>query len=252
MAPLPFRRFLFYPLALMDSFASSKAPLPLASEKATVVRAMFDRIAPRYDLLNRLLSFRLDQRWRRETLAALSLTPTDVVIDLACGTGDLSELALRTGARVVGVDFSANMLAEAHARRIHAEFVQADAGHLPFKTGWATAVVSGFALRNFVSIPDVLREVARVVAVGGRVAFLEVDTPRNAFLRWGHRLYFHHIVPAVGAVLSDSWAYAYLPRSTAYLPEPEALRQMFEAAGFKGVTRCQLFGGVAQLLTATK
>ncbi|MGE0683212.1 MAG: ubiquinone/menaquinone biosynthesis methyltransferase [Candidatus Binatia bacterium] len=226
--------------------------MPLASEKAAVVRAMFDRIAPRYDTLNRLLSFRLDQGWRREAIAALSLAPTDVVIDLACGTGDLSELAVHTGARVVGVDFSANMLAGAQGRRIQAEFVQADASCLPFKTGWATAVVSGFALRNFVSIPEVLKEVARVVALGGRVAFLEVDTPRNRLLKWGHQLYFNHVVPVVGAVLSDSWAYAYLPRSTAYLPEPAVLRHMFEAAGFHGVSRRQLFGGIAQLLTATK
>jgi demethylmenaquinone methyltransferase/2-methoxy-6-polyprenyl-1,4-benzoquinol methylase len=230
----------------------SGGELPAGGEKAAIVRAMFDRIAPRYDTLNRLLSFRLDQRWRWEAVTALSLAPTDVVIDLACGTGDLSELAIRTGARVVGVDFSANMLAGARGRRIQAEFVQADASCLPFKTGWATAVVSGFALRNFVSIPEVLTEVARVVAVDGRVAFLEVDTPRNTFLRWGHRLYFNHIVPVVGAILSDSWAYSYLPRSTAYLPEPDVLRQMFETAGFKGVTRRQLFGGIAQLLIATR
>jgi demethylmenaquinone methyltransferase/2-methoxy-6-polyprenyl-1,4-benzoquinol methylase len=236
----------------MNPFASSKNPLPLESEKAAVVRAMFDRIAPRYDTLNRLLSFRLDQRWRWEAVAALSLAPTDVVIDLACGTGDLSELAVRAGARVVGVDFSGNMLAGAHGRQIHAEFVQADASCLPFKTGWATAVVSGFALRNFVSIPDVLKEVARVVAVGGRVAFLEVDTPHNRLLRWGHQVYFHYVVPIVGSILSDSWAYSYLPRSTVYLPEPDALRHMFEAVGFKEVTRRQLFGGIAQLLIATK
>jgi demethylmenaquinone methyltransferase/2-methoxy-6-polyprenyl-1,4-benzoquinol methylase len=236
----------------MNPLSSQKNLLPSETDKAAVVRAMFDRIAPRYDTLNRLLSFRLDQRWRWEAVAALSLAPGDVVIDLACGTGDLSELAVRTGARVVGVDFSANMLTGAHGRQIPAGFVQADASCLPFKTGWATAVVSGFALRNFVSIPEVLKEVARVVALGGRVAFLEVDTPHNMLLRWGHRLYFNHVVPVVGAVLSDPWAYAYLPRSTAYLPEPAVLRQMFEAAGFKEVTRRQLFGGVAQLLIATK
>lgn len=226
--------------------------LPSGEEKAAVVRAMFDRIAPRYDTLNRLLSFRLDQRWRWEAVAALSLAPTDIVIDLACGTGDLCELAARTGAHVVGVDFSGNMLAGAHGRRINAEFVQADAGCLPFKTGWATSVISGFALRNFVSIPEVLKEVARVVAPGGRVAFLEVDTPHNRILRWGHRLYFNYVVPVVGAALSDSWAYAYLPRSTAYLPDPPVLQQMFETVGFREVTKRQFSGGIAQLLTAVK
>lgn len=226
--------------------------LPSGREKAAVVRAMFDRIAPRYDTLNRLLSFRLDQRWRRETVASLSLSPTDIVLDLACGTGDLSELAAHSGARVIGVDFAANMLKGARLRRVPAELVQADAGRLPFPSGWATAVVSGFALRNFVSIAEVLTEVARVVAVGGRVAFLEVDTPHNVFLRWGHQFYFNHVVPLLGAALSDRWAYSYLPRSTAYLPEPAALRHMFEVAGFRRIERRQLSGGIAQLLIATK
>lgn len=236
----------------MNPFASPKSPLPFESEKAAVVRAMFDRIAPRYDTLNRLLSFRLDQRWRRETVASLSLSPTDVVLDLACGTGDLSELAAHSGARVIGVDFAANMLKGARLRRVPAELVQADASRLPFPSGWATAVVSGFALRNFVSIAEVLGEVARVVTVGGRVAFLEVDTPHNVFLRWGHKLYFNHVVPLVGAALSDRWAYSYLPRSTAYLPGPAVLRHMFEAAGFRQIERRQLSGGIAQLLIATK
>jgi demethylmenaquinone methyltransferase/2-methoxy-6-polyprenyl-1,4-benzoquinol methylase len=236
----------------MNPFAPPKNPLPLESEKSVVVRAMFDRIAPRYDTLNRLLSFRLDQRWRRETIAALSLTATDVVLDLACGTGDLSELAARSGARVIGVDFAANMLRGARLRSIDAEFVQTDASCLPLKTGCVTAVVSGFALRNFVSIPAVLQEVARVMTSGGRAAFLEVDTPRNVFLRWGHHIYFNRVVPLVGAVLSDAWAYSYLPRSTAYLPEPEVLRRMFEAVGFRDVTRRRLSGGIAQLLTAVK
>lgn len=241
---------LFYPT--MKNARLLKKSLPTETEKAVIVRAMFDRIAPRYDVLNRVLSFRLDQRWRREAITALALIPTDTVIDLACGTGDLSELAARTGAHVIGVDFAANMLTGARGRQIRAEFVQADATCLPFKTGKATAMVSGFALRNFVSIAEVLKEAARVVTDGGRVVFLEVDTPRNVFLRLGHHLYFNYVVPFVGAVLSDTWAYSYLPRSTAYLPEPDALRQMFEAAGFCNVVRRQLSGGVAQLLIVQK
>src|SRR5690349_7667825 len=98
-----------------------KDELPAEEEKAAIIRDMFERIAPRYDVLNRLFSFRLDQRWRRETIQALALFPDDVVLDLACGTGDLSELASSTGARVIGVDFAGNMLSGARHRAIHAE-----------------------------------------------------------------------------------------------------------------------------------
>jgi demethylmenaquinone methyltransferase/2-methoxy-6-polyprenyl-1,4-benzoquinol methylase len=137
-------------------------------------------------------------------------------------------------------------------RAIRAEWAQADAGCLPFRGGWASVVVSGFALRNFVSIPAVLAEISRVLAPGGRVAFLEVDTPHNMFLRWGHSLYFNRIVPLLGALLSDAWAYSYLPRSVAYLPEPAILQQMLAEAGLRNVAKHRLSGGIAQLLTAVK
>jgi demethylmenaquinone methyltransferase / 2-methoxy-6-polyprenyl-1,4-benzoquinol methylase len=229
-----------------------KNQLPREEEKALVVREMFDRIAPRYDALNRLFSFRLDQRWRKETIRSLALSPGEILLDLACGTGDLSELAAHVGAQVVGVDFAGNMLMGARRRGIHAEFVQADAALLPFPDGWASAVVSGFALRNFVSLPAVFSEIMRVLVPGGRMALLEVDSPRNAFVRWGHHLYFNHVVPVLGGLLSDSWAYSYLPRSVAYLPQPEVLQRIIETAGFHAVTRRQLSGGIAQLITAVK
>src|SRR5581483_991690 len=166
----------------------SEGILPEQSEKAVFVRTMFDRIAPRYDTLNRLFSFQLDQRWRRQAIRAVAVTAQDVVVDLACGTGDLSELAAQAGARVIGVDFAGNMLAGARRRGINALFVQADAGRVPFPDASATVVLSGFALRNFVSIPIVLAESARVLKPAGRLALLEVDTPANPLLRWGHQL----------------------------------------------------------------
>jgi demethylmenaquinone methyltransferase / 2-methoxy-6-polyprenyl-1,4-benzoquinol methylase len=226
--------------------------LPSHDEKAAVVRAMFDRIAPRYDLLNRLLSLRLDQHWRRATVRTVAVSAHDTVVDLACGTGDLSELAAVTGARVVGVDFAANMLAGARARGIRAAFVQADVSCLPLPAGWATVALSGFALRNFASIPAVLTEIARVLRPGGRLALLEVDTPDNRLLRWGHQLYFTRLVPVLGALLSDAWAYAYLPHSVSYLPPREELRHMIAAAGFRQVVKHELSGGIAQLLTAVR
>ncbi len=217
-----------------------------------MVRAMFDRIAPRYDVLNRLISFRLDQRWRRAVVRAATISAQDRVVDLACGTGDLSELAVRTGARVVGVDFAGNMLAGARRRGISAAFVQADAERLPLPPHWATVIVSGFALRNFVSIPAVLAEAARVLLPGGRLVLLEVDTPTNKLLQWGYGLYFKRLVPFLGALLSDAPAYAYLPRSVSYLPESSTLQRMIEAAGFRQVVKHQLSGGVVQLLTAIR
>ena len=226
--------------------------LPPLMEKAAVVRAMFDRIAPRYDVLNRLIAFRLDQRWRRAVVRAATISAHDRVIDLACGTGDLSELAVRTGARVVGVDFAGNMLAGARRRGISAAFVQADAERLPLPPHWATVIVSGFALRNFVSIPAVLAEAARVLLPGGRLVLLEVDTPTNKLLQWGYGLYFKRLVPFLGALLSDAPAYAYLPRSVSYLPESSTLQRMIEAAGFRQVVKHQLSGGVVQLLTAIR
>jgi len=213
---------------------------------------MFDRIAPRYDALNRLFSLRLDQAWRRLTIRTVGVSAQDIVIDLACGTGDLSELAAQTGARVIGVDFAGNMLAGARRRGIHAMFVQADASHLPVRTASATVVVSGFALRNFVSIAEVLAESARVLAPGGRLALLEVDTPGNSLLRWGHGFYFNRVVPKLGALLSDAWAYSYLPRSVSYLPPAAELRQMIEIAGFQHVAKRCLSGGIAQLVTAIR
>jgi demethylmenaquinone methyltransferase/2-methoxy-6-polyprenyl-1,4-benzoquinol methylase len=230
----------------------SKDFLPSGTEKARVVRAMFDRIAPRYDALNRLFSFRLDQRWRRVAVHTAGISQHDTVVDLACGTGDLSELAVKAGARVIGVDFASNMLAGARHRGIGALFVQADANSLPIPSRWATVVISGFALRNFVAIPVVLAEAARVLTPGGRLALLEVDTPSNRILRWGHQVYFTRIVPRLGSLLSDAWAYTYLPQSVSYLPESEELQGMIEEAGFRQVVKRRLSGGVAQLLTAIR
>jgi demethylmenaquinone methyltransferase/2-methoxy-6-polyprenyl-1,4-benzoquinol methylase len=197
-----------------------------------------------------LFSFQLDQRWRRQTIRAVEVTSQDVVVDLACGTGDLSELAARTGAQVVGIDFAGQMLAGARRRGINALFVQADAGCVPLPDASTTVGLSGFALRNFVSIPVVLAEAARILKPGGRLALLEVDTPANPVLRWGHQFYFNRVVPFLGGLLSDRQAYAYLPRSVSYLPSPKDFALLIEQAGFQQVVRHQLSGGIAQLIVA--
>ena len=153
--------------------------LPRGEEKVALVRAMFDRIAPRYDLMNRLISLGLDRAWRKRTVRMLELAPPSDVVDLACGTGDLCRELTAAGHRAVGVDFAANMLAAAKAGPV--PLVRADAVALPLATGAADGLVCGFALRNFADLASVLAEVARVVRPGGGIALLEVDEPRSRF-----------------------------------------------------------------------
>src|SRR5262245_21945266 len=206
---------------------------------------MFDRIAPRYDRLHRMLTLRLDVGWRRKTVEALGLGAGATVLDIACGTGDLCRDLARAHLRPVGVDFSAGMLASA---RTVAPLVRGDALRLPFPDGSVDGITCGFALRNFVSLDAFFAESARVLRPGGRAAFLDVAEPENSVLRAGHNLYFRHVVPFVGGLLSDRAAYVYLPASTAYLPAPAALVAMLGEHGFAAAHRVAFGLGAAQLL----
>jgi len=222
--------------------------LPEGDAKVTAVRGMFDAIAPRYDLVNRLMTFRLDVRWRRLAVRALALRRGSRVLDLASGTGDLCRELEAAGLAPVGVDLSFGMLAAARTR---APLVQGDALRLPVPDHSIDGATCGFALRNLVELPPFFAELARVLRPGGRIALLEVATPPNRLVRWGHGVYFGRVVPLIGRMLSDASAYRYLPRSVAYLPGPDEMRSMLEAAGFAGVERRLLSGGVAQLVTAS-
>ena len=224
--------------------------LPEGDDKQRAVEAMFDRIAPRYDRLNRIISLGQDRRWRRHTVAALRLPPGATVLDLGCGTGDLCDDVTTAGYSGVGVDFSAGMLAAAHTR---APLVRADALRLPVPDASAAAVVSGFALRNLVDLDRFFRECARVLRPGGRVAALETGEPASPLLRAAHHLWFRRVVPLVGARLAhDAEAYQYLPRSAAYLPPPDALLALVESAGFAAVERRTFAAGAVQLVTGTR
>lgn len=224
-------------------------PLPQGDEKRKAVQAMFDTIAPRYDLVNRVMTFRMDVGWRRRTVRDLGLRPGSRVIDLASGTGDLCHDLERAGLRPVALDLSFGMLDHATTQ---APRVQGDALTLPFAGGSLDGAVCGFALRNFVSLPPMLAELARVVRPGGRIALLDVSVPANPVLRAGHAVYFGRVVPLIGGLLSDGAAYRYLPRSVAYLPDPPELLRMVRDAGFTTVERVQLSTGISQLISATR
>jgi demethylmenaquinone methyltransferase/2-methoxy-6-polyprenyl-1,4-benzoquinol methylase len=233
----------------MPSRSPTPDTLPEGEEKVAAVRGMFDAIAPRYDLVNRIMTFRLDVRWRRLAVGSLALRRRSLVLDLACGTGDLCRELDAAELAPVGVDLSYGMLA---AARTDAPLVEGDALRLPVPDGRVDGVTCGFALRNLVELTPFVAELARVLRPGGRVALLEVATPPNRVMRWGHGVYFGKVVPWIGGLISDSSAYRYLPRSVAYLPEPEDLLAMIRAAGFDDVDRRLLSGGIAQLLTATR
>lgn len=223
--------------------------LPQGEEKARAVRAMFDTIAPRYDLVNRIMTFRMDVGWRRRAIKALDLGARSVVLDLACGTGDMCVDLEDAGHRPIGADLSFGMLA---AARTDAPLVHGDGLQLPFADGSIDGVTCGFALRNFVSLPPMIEELARILRPGGRIALLDVAEPPNPVMRWGHSIYFGKVVPLIGGLLSDKSAYRYLPKSVAYLPEAPELQRMIADAGFTEVERTLLTGGISQLYTATR
>ncbi len=232
-----------------DGISETFSDLPEGAAKRRAVRSMFDAIAGRYELVNRVMTLGLDRGWRRRAVRDLGLPAGSVVLDCACGTGDLCRRLGARGHAPVGLDFSAGMLG---AARGSAPLVRADVIHLPVPDGAADGAVCGFALRNLVEIDPFLAELARAVRPGGRIALLEVGQPSGGWWGRGHRLYLERVVPRIGALLSDPGAYRYLPRSLAYLPPPAELGARIEAAGFGGVAHRPLSRGLAQLFTATR
>lgn len=223
--------------------------LPEGAAKVRAVRDMFDAIAPRYDLVNRIMTFRLDVRWRRRAVSELGLPHGALVLDLASGTGDLCLDLRRAGYRPISIDLSLGML---RADRSGSPRVQADILRLPVPDGRVDGVTCGFALRNLVDLDAFFTELGRVVRPGGRIALLDVGVPRNRVVRWGHRIYFGRVVPMIGGLLSDPAAYRYLPRSVAYLPEPAALVQRLRTAGVADARHRALTGGITQLFVGTR
>jgi demethylmenaquinone methyltransferase / 2-methoxy-6-polyprenyl-1,4-benzoquinol methylase len=211
---------------------------------------MFDTIAPRYDLVNRIMTFRLDVRWRRRAVRDLALAPGSRVLDLASGTGDLC-IDLEPGRPPT--DLGRPELRDARRRPVGCA---ARAGRHPAPAGarrTVDGVTCGFALRNLVELPGVLRR-ARLAWCGPAAASrCSTSASRsNRVVRWGNGIYFGKVVPRIGGWLSDPAAYRYLPKSVAYLPEPPEMLAMLRSAGFADAAHRPLSGGITQLLTGTR
>jgi demethylmenaquinone methyltransferase / 2-methoxy-6-polyprenyl-1,4-benzoquinol methylase len=212
------------------------------------VRSMFDRIAPVYDLMNRVMTAGLDQRWRRLTVRAV-VEPTDRVLDACCGTGDLAVAARRAGAgEVVGLDFSEPMLERARRKDPTVEWVQGDLLELPFEDASFDAATVGFGVRNVTDLDQGLAELRRVLRPGGRVGILEITRPRGP-LRLFYRLWFDVLIPLAGKILPGGKAYTYLPASVRRFPGPDELAERMRAQGFTDVSYRRLGGGIVALHT---
>lgn len=224
-------------------------PLPTGDDKTRAVRSMFDAIAGRYEMVNKMMTLGLDGRWRRRAVRDLRLPPASLVLDVAAGTGDFTRELQRQRQRVVATDLSYGML---HAGRRMPRRVQADACALPFPDAIFDGVTCGYALRNFTELAATFDEMARVVRPGGRLSLLEVAEPNGGLWRAGFRVWFRHVVPFIGSLVSDRAAYHYLPRSTAYLPPTDQIIAMLNASGFRAVNHRRVMGGLSQQFVATR
>ena len=213
------------------------------------VEAMFDRISPVYDAMNRVMTAGLDRRWRRLTAEAV-VSPGDEVLDACCGTGDLALAAERAGGRVTGLDFSGRMLERARRKSGTVRWVRGDVLALPFEEGSFDAVTVGFGIRNVEDLEAGLRELARVLRPGGRLGCLEITRPRG-LLRPFFRLWFDGLVPLAGKLLPGGAAYTYLPASVRRFPGPEHLADVMRRAGFVDVEWRLLGGGIVCLHVVT-
>jgi demethylmenaquinone methyltransferase / 2-methoxy-6-polyprenyl-1,4-benzoquinol methylase len=228
---------------------------------ARAVREMFSGIAGRYDLLNHVLSVNIDKRWRRivrEKLGTVLDDPTAVVLDVACGTGDLSlELKKNAKARIIGSDFCHPMLAIAKDKTGEARelipYVEGDAMRLPFADSTFNAVTIAFGLRNLSNFRDGLTELGRILKPGGKLAVLEFSSPVVPGFRGLFNFYFTKILPRIGGIVSGSQgAYEYLPDSVSKFPDQKKLVELMKSTGFASVEYVNLTGGIAAIHSGVK
>ena len=226
------------------------------------IREMFDSVAPSYDRLNHIMSLGIDRCWRRRALRETVDGTEQRILDVACGTGDSTIAAARsagTGSRVTGVDISEGMMSMVMEKACKAgvqdriKLLCADAEALPFPDGTFHRVTCEFGIRNFEHKELGLKEFHRVLNPGGKAVILELSVPRGRFLRWMYDLYFLHILPLIGGLISGNRkAYKYLPASVHAFPAPEAFCEMMAAAGFRDVRHRSLTFGLCRLYTGVK
>ncbi len=231
------------------------------TEKGRGIRDMFDRIAPRYDLLNRLLSLGIDQRWRRFAVRQLAVPENGRVLDIATGTGDVAlEIGRQTAqsVKIVGSDFTQGMLVLGRRKIAESPYrdrivlVNAPCESMPHPDGIFDGITIAFGIRNVVDRQKGLGEMARVLKPGGRAAILEFATPRNRFFRAVYYFYFLRVLPWLGGLISQRSAYQYLPDSVLEFPARETFKEMMELAGFVDVKIHDLTGGIAAVHVGTR
>lgn len=237
----------------------SVTPYSSDASKREQVEHMFDAISPKYDLLNRLFSLGIDQRWRRKVIRMVGEEPVEELLDVATGTADLAIMATEKADHVTGIDISVGMLKHGRAKVVQRRLVgrialqQADSAALPFDDATFDAVTVAFGVRNFEDLGKGLREMLRVLRPGGRIFILEFSKPQRAPMKQLFRFYFHRVMPLIGrSVSKDSSAYTYLPQSVDAFPEGEAFLSMIRTAGGRDAKALSLTGGVATLYSARK
>ncbi|HIZ85489.1 MAG TPA: bifunctional demethylmenaquinone methyltransferase/2-methoxy-6-polyprenyl-1,4-benzoquinol methylase UbiE [Candidatus Coprenecus stercoravium] len=228
----------------------------LKKDKETI-SSMFDSIAPTYDRLNHILSFGIDRLWRRrlvrKVVGAVQEGSSARVLDVACGTGDVSIALKRQGLDVTGADISEKMLAVARTKAGDIEFIYGNAAGLPFDDDTFDCVTIAFGIRNFDMRPQCIKELRRILKDGGMLAVVEFSIPRNRLWRSIYTLYFKNILPAIGRMVSrQAYAYTYLPESSFDFPAPKVFCRELEDGGFRDVTSQSMTGGVAYLYTGRK
>ena len=225
-------------------------------EKKTEVKKMFDSIASRYDLLNRVLSAGVDTYWRKKALKLSKVGKDTILLDMACGTGDVAIQARKYGVtKIFGADFSYNMLSLFNKKVdwINQKNFQTAAEYIPLKKDSVTNITVAFGVRNFYDIPLAFREFNRVISSGGRATVLEFAMPKNAFFKALYKFYFKNILPLVGKIVSGHpMAYDYLPDSVEDFDRNVDLVKLFKEAGFSKVDRHLFTFGIVQVVVAVK
>lgn len=228
-------------------------------KKKEQVQTMFDGIAKRYDFLNHFLSFGIDKHWRRQSVKALELKTGQLLLDVACGTGDQGFAALKVAdIKVVGLDFSANMLAfatkkiESRGLSDRFEVIQGDAEELPFEDDHFDALSISYGIRNVGTISAALHEFYRVLKPGGKLSILEFAEPEGWFFGRLYRFYFDHILPKLAGLMSSKSAYSYLPESVRHFPDRTDFKSLLSSEGFSQVKHHNLTFGVTVIYSAEK